>query len=176
MSQSNQESKILRRRSIEGAVIAVDASLKLPILVRIGPRPMKPAAYVPHLEVSILDALRSVVGVKQIRPGDVHEHYEDLSFEGDVRVVEDLNGRQGCFPRLAQKLLFDREQPPPALRHVQFLLPVGIGEGFQLAMFCLLGFDFGASRDFTRHLPIDRRRHSHEDLTRRERHSRNAYS
>ena len=94
---ANEETKVDRRIAVYRVRILVKAPFKLPIFVSTLCRAVEAPFLSLMLIVSIFDAVLPVVGVEHVGPCDVHEDDKHLRFEGDLRVIEDLNG---CESRL----------------------------------------------------------------------------
>ena len=98
VAQANQEAKIVLRRSVQRAGVVFQATLKFPILESAGLCSVKRSALGALPIVSILNALLPIVSMEQIHPGDVYQDDERFGLECRERVVERLDGVEGCFP------------------------------------------------------------------------------
>jgi hypothetical protein len=100
MPETNQEAQVVRRVTIYGRPVIVEATLKFPILVRAVLGAIEDATVRTLPVVAILDLFASVIGVKKVSPGDRHQDDKRLRLEADLGVVEDPNCRKCCLPGL----------------------------------------------------------------------------
>jgi len=76
MAKPDEESQVTGRVLVDGRVVAIQATLKLPVPVRPVFRSVEDAAIGSLSEVTILDATSTVVCVKEVSPCNRHQDNE----------------------------------------------------------------------------------------------------
>ena len=109
MSQGDQESQIVCGIFVNGRSRAIQASFQFPVLVGSLACCVKllPPAW-EFVEISVINFLLAIMGMKKIRPSDHHQHNVDLGFECNGWIIKNLNGRQGGLPRFLDEFKFYR--------------------------------------------------------------------
>jgi hypothetical protein len=91
MAEPDQESEVICRVAINGAVGIAEAPFELSVFVCAGFGPVEATVGSFLLEVAVFDAFGSVVSVEQICPRDIHQDDEHFGLKGNLWIVEDLH-------------------------------------------------------------------------------------